>query len=98
MPAPHIPADAYLALLTYGRARASILPADVRPVAAATLASFTASMLAGMKPRSCTGCQHLTVDAGTATARCEMKGGCLIAHAWRDGDARPSWCPVEERG
>lgn len=51
MPAPHLSADAYLALLMFGRAQASILPTDVRPVAAQTLSDFTQHMLAGMAPK-----------------------------------------------
>ena len=51
MTAPHLPAEAWLALLRHGRAQAAILPADVHPVAAATLADFTARMFAGMAPK-----------------------------------------------
>jgi hypothetical protein len=48
MAAPHLSAAAYLALLAYGRALASIVPAEVRPQAERTLGAFTAEMVAGM--------------------------------------------------
>jgi hypothetical protein len=60
MPAPHLPAAAYLALLAYGRALASIVPAEVRPQAERTLGAFTAEMVAGMavKPSDEEGADH----------------------------------------